>query len=162
MTTFGATFERKQKVSSLKMYIHTFSSESLVAAPWLKSCTEERLQQDKTSCSIHQASHPGASARSSRRSRPFRVKTSLEFICEQGWDRLCQGMLQEAQLQALLPSIPCVHTGVSQNHRVQPVADPQFVTQSTECHVQGFLGDLQGWGLQNSLGSPIHLTAPSA
>lgn len=106
MTAFGATFERKQKVSSLKMYIHTFSSESLVAAPWLKSCTEESLQQDKTSCSIHQASHPGASAHRSRRSQPFRVKTSLEFICEQGWDRLCQGMLREAQLQPLLAGIP--------------------------------------------------------
>lgn len=49
-------FERKWQVQSLIMYIHAFSSDSLVAALWLESCTAKRLPQDKTSCTIHQSS----------------------------------------------------------------------------------------------------------
>lgn len=40
-----------------------------------------------------------------------------------------------------------------QGHRVPPVADEP--AQSPQCHIQPFLGHLQGWALQPSLGSPF-------
>lgn len=57
-------FERKWKGQSLKMYISRIQlRDSLMAALWLKSCTEKSLQ-DKTSCTIQKSSHLRESAHS--------------------------------------------------------------------------------------------------
>ncbi|NXP57000.1 CAC1B protein, partial [Chloropsis cyanopogon] len=48
------------------------------------------------------------------------------------------------------------HTKAGKILQVQAVPNPTLSFQhSTQCHLQAFLGHLQGWGLQTSLGSPF-------